>query len=269
MNECGSNSYTQNITVSTLPVAGFSANIIEDCVPLTVEFMNNSSDNATAYDWSFPGGIPESSTEENPIISYEEMGIYDVSLIVSSLAGYDTMMLESYITTLDQPNANFEHEALSQFEYSFSNLSSDADSYMWDFGDGTNSVEENPIHEYEQPGMYIVRLIAVNDCGETIHEEEITVAETTSIEEETAFSEMKVAPNPNNGLFNVFLNSFAYGEVELKIYNMLGQPVYKEKFAVTIGENRRAINLEQTVSGVYFLEIKKDNLSRVTKVFLN
>ncbi|MCE7699258.1 MAG: PKD domain-containing protein [Methanobacterium paludis] len=38
-------------------------------------------------------------------------------------------------------------------------------SYSWDFGDGTTSTEQNPIHNYENPGNYTVNLTVTNEYG--------------------------------------------------------------------------------------------------------
>jgi PKD repeat protein len=49
----------------------------------------------------------------------------------------------------------------------FTNESENADSYLWDFGDGETSEEINPTHEYTEPGNYSVELEARNEAGET------------------------------------------------------------------------------------------------------
>jgi Zn-dependent metalloprotease len=46
------------------------------------------------------------------------------------------------------------------YDISFTNISSNATTYHWDFGDGTNSTEENPVHTYTAEGIYTVQLIA-------------------------------------------------------------------------------------------------------------
>jgi PKD repeat protein len=46
------------------------------------------------------------------------------------------------------------------------NLTTNADSYMWDFGDGSTSTEKNPSHTYTEPGNYTIRLVATNEDGD-------------------------------------------------------------------------------------------------------
>ena len=49
----------------------------------------------------------------------------------------------------------------------FTNESENADSYLWDFGDGETSEEINPTHEYTEAGSYVVKLEASNEAGDS------------------------------------------------------------------------------------------------------
>ena len=60
-------------------------------------------------------------------------------------------------------------------DITFTNLSSDATDYHWDFGDGSESTEENPIHQFSEYGYYCVTFIASNACGSDIHQETIFI----------------------------------------------------------------------------------------------
>ncbi|ADR23358.1 hypothetical protein MATR_27930 [Marivirga tractuosa] len=63
------------------------------------------------------------------------------------------------------PSASFNAE-LNNLEVSFVNYTSAADSFEWDFGDGSEiSTEENPVHIYDEVGTYEVVLTVSNDCG--------------------------------------------------------------------------------------------------------
>jgi len=50
------------------------------------------------YQWTFPGATPETSTDENPTVSYADAGTYDVTLIVNRGGQIDTITKTSYIT---------------------------------------------------------------------------------------------------------------------------------------------------------------------------
>lgn len=65
------------------------------------------------------------------------------------------------------PVASFQYEVSSDnfLEVTFTNFSQNATSYLWDFGDGETSTEEDPVHVYAEAGDYSVKLTATNDAN--------------------------------------------------------------------------------------------------------
>jgi len=63
-----------------------------------VNFYNFSTGGVTSWQWSFPGGTPETSTDPDPIVFYNEAGTYDVTLIVDDGVTTNTMTKTDYIT---------------------------------------------------------------------------------------------------------------------------------------------------------------------------
>jgi len=174
-NECGSVTTTQEVTVITPPTAGFSAAVTEGCVPLTVQFNNESSENATSWQWEFPGGTPATSNDENPVVVYDAAGTYSATLTVTNVAGSDTYTLTDYITVKPMPDAAFDYLE-TDGTVTFTNASGNATSYEWDFGDNQTSTEENPVHTYAEDGVYTVTLTATNDCGSVTTSQSIVAA---------------------------------------------------------------------------------------------
>ena len=82
------------------PMADFGANITTIQVGESVVFEDLSLNSPNSWDWTFEGGTPMTSTEQNPEISYETEGTYDVSLTVSNGAGSDEETKADYITVL-------------------------------------------------------------------------------------------------------------------------------------------------------------------------
>lgn len=163
-NDCGTVTTTQTVSVVTPPTAGFSAANASGCAPLTVQFSNESSENASSFLWEFPGGSPATSTEENPVVTYASTGIYSATLTVTNSAGSNTFSQTSLVTVTTTPVAGFTF-ATSNNAVNFTNISSNASSYSWSFGDGNTSAAENPVHSYAQDGTYTVTLSATNNCG--------------------------------------------------------------------------------------------------------
>ncbi len=84
------------------PVAAFSADNEIICLDTnnTVNFTDETVPNATSWFWTFEGGTPGSSTDQNPMVTYDANGMYDVTLEVTNSFGTDTVVLMDYISVV-------------------------------------------------------------------------------------------------------------------------------------------------------------------------
>jgi PKD repeat protein len=155
---------SQNLSAQT-PVASFSPNVSSGCAPLQVSFTNTSAGGAS-YQWNF--GNTNSSTLANPATVYNSPGTYTVTLIVTSAGGLKDTATD-FITVVNDPVADFSSVnngfCAGSNSFQFTNLSANAATYIWDFGDGTTSTATNPSHTYTAPGIYSVKLIATSQYG--------------------------------------------------------------------------------------------------------
>ncbi len=155
--------------------ANFSGSPTSGCAPLDVTFTDNSTGEIDSWYWEFGDG--NTSTEENPTHQYSESGTYTVSLTVTGPNGSDTETKTDYITVSGpSPTADFSGSPTSgpgPLTVGFTDLSlNDPTYWSWDFGDGGISEDQNPIHEYGEPGVYTVSLTVTNACGSDIKEKE-------------------------------------------------------------------------------------------------
>ncbi|WP_373840206.1 PKD domain-containing protein [Methanospirillum sp.] len=161
------------ITVSSSgsgPKAAFTVDRQSGPKPLTVQFTDTSTGNPTMWSWDFgDGGI---SMVASPSYTYQEAGVYTVSLTASNTAGSDTKTETDFISVtgdIPPPVAMFEATPLSgsaPLTVQFTDLSiGPPTSYAWDFGDGGTSTEANPGHVYTSGGTYTVRLTVKNTGG--------------------------------------------------------------------------------------------------------
>ena len=150
-NGCGTNSISLVVDLLGAPTASFTAQPMTGCSPLTVQFNNTSANTPTDFLWSFPGGAPASSTQENPTVTYNLSGSYDVQLIVSNDVGSDTLVLQNLIEVFNNPVADFNF-SINGLTVQFDNNSQNADSFNWNFGDNQTSMENSPSHSYDQDG---------------------------------------------------------------------------------------------------------------------
>lgn len=139
------------------------ASATEGCPPLKVDFSTDADGKAK---WNF--GESAVSEEKNPSHTFSKEGDYKVTLekTVSPGAAVNASLL---ITVYPQPRALFKinpsEEAHAGDTLLFRNLSENADSYRWDFGDGGGSDEFEPTHKYRKAGTYNVKLVVTSDYG--------------------------------------------------------------------------------------------------------
>lgn len=97
--------YTVNISGGVIqpPVAAFTASATTVTVGGSVNFTDQSSNNPTSWAWTFEGGTPASSTSQNPSVTYNTVGTYNVTLTATNSAGSDDEVKVDYITVVSAP----------------------------------------------------------------------------------------------------------------------------------------------------------------------
>ena len=148
------------------PVAGFTAEPTNGTAPLSVVFTNLST-GATNYSWAFGDG--NTSTLTNPANTYTNPGAYSVTLTAVGPGGTNTLISTNYIlAAYPPPVAGFSAaptNGIAPLSVVFTNLSTGATNYSWDFGDGNVSTLTNPANTYTNPGTYSVTLTGVGPGG--------------------------------------------------------------------------------------------------------
>ncbi|MCB0851869.1 MAG: choice-of-anchor J domain-containing protein, partial [Bacteroidetes bacterium] len=140
----------------------------------------------------------------------------------------------------------------------FSANSTTGTSYSWTFGDGGTSTLENPVHTYSANGTYTVTLIVTNDCGNSTFSQVVDM-QTVGLEDDMQRN-ITIAPNPNQGVFNIHFTDLKLEDASVEIFSMSGQKVYAEKLDPIVSSYEHSINLGgKLATGVYILEISNEN----------
>ncbi len=173
-NACGSDTAKTVVTIGANPIAGFQVAESKGCVPFTVQFQNTSTLAATSFKWYFPGGNPATSTQKNPVVTYNAVGKYNVSLVASNFQYSDSVAYADFIEVKTLPTVNFTN-SIAGFKSFFTSQATSTNSYFWQFGDNKTSTEANPVHDYGVEGEFDVRLIVSNECGQDTFDKHIAV----------------------------------------------------------------------------------------------
>jgi PKD repeat protein len=174
-----------NIQLTPIFTADFLASGHIGQAPFSVQFLDQSTGSPTIWRWDFGDGT--TSTEQNPTHVYTRTGVYTVFLIAANDWATDMCTKSRSIVVNTVPVANFTANATSgstPFAVQFTDQSTGAESYEWQFGDGTTSTEQNPVHTYTHPGTYsVTQVVSRGEYGSVFVEKPgyITVSNPSMI----------------------------------------------------------------------------------------
>ena len=195
------------------------------CAPYDAIFQNTSN-GGIDFKWDFGDGT--TSTQQNPTHRYQNPGVFNVRLIANDSTTCNKTDTSSFftITVLAKPTARFSwapNPPQANVPVSFTNLSSGASRYMWNFGDNQSSTETNPVHEYEASGNYNVTLYAYNP-GNCVDSFSLTVSVIVN-----PLLDVPNAFTPSQGGVNsvIYVRGFGIGKLDWRIYNRWGQLVFQ------------------------------------------
>lgn len=219
---------TDSVTISVRaePTADFTLPD-QQCVGNKVRFTNRSKpDTNLAYGWYF--GDNSTSTDKDPLHTYDEEGNFNVTLKAGSGNCADTVTKS--ITIHPLPKSSFRVDTTrivlaNGASFEFKNQSSGANDQQWWFGDGQTSPSSNPTHIYQDTGKYNVSLAVANQygCKDTLLKQNyIEVIRQSSFFVPNAFT-----PNGDgkNERFKVL--GRAIKDIQLQIFNRWGEKVFE------------------------------------------
>jgi gliding motility-associated-like protein len=225
------------------PLVDFAYAPDRGCAPLEVVFTNLSQyadDNS--YFWNFGDGMG-TSRAIHPTYIYTEPGIYTVSLSASNITG-DTIreIKNEIIEVFPVPVADFIVKSnivyIPDDPVYFRNDSRNASTYLWDFGDGTQSTDFQPVHNYTEEGLFTITLTATNTygCQDIVVKENIVQTKIGGrLLVPNAFSPSQFGPSggglgedPNsNDVFRPKVQGVV--DYELLIYNRWGEMIFMSR----------------------------------------
>jgi PKD repeat protein len=156
---CSDELFVEIDVESVIVATNFTADIIEACGNLTVNFTDASTGNPTSWLWNFGDG--NTSSQQNPSYTYNTPGTYTVSLVATNVNGSDTYSVEDLISVYVNPSVNLGED----LEQCGGSVSLDAgagfESYAWDgnLGNQTLTVYSSD--------TYTVEVEDINGCTAT------------------------------------------------------------------------------------------------------
>ncbi len=235
-------------TNCTVPVANFQSSDSTFCTNECINYTDLST-NATSWQWSFPGGIPGSSTVQNPQgICYDSAGTFNSRLIAfNSVGGSDTITFINHIKVRVAPPT----PVITQHgDTLFCQTNPTYTSYQW--YDSTTIIPgaTDTFLVITHGGNYNVAVTNEFGCKISVG---ITIANNVGINEFSANNYISLSPNPATDELLISGN-WKSGTAKLTIFNILGEIIYTEE----INRKQETINCKPFPAGIYFVYIANE-----------
>jgi len=132
----------------------------------SISFSGNADGGKTPYSWNWDFGNDDISDDQNPDYTYQHIGNFSITLIVEDNGQYEDQDLtfaeitEEFIAVANGPSVAAYN--ISIYFSGFASGGYPPYSWLWDFGDGNTSSEQNPIHAYINEGEFTVELTVID-----------------------------------------------------------------------------------------------------------
>lgn len=204
------------VKVGTLPVADFTSDVTTACANPGIKFLNKST-NATEFLWEFSDGT--TSTDKDAQHTFTDVGSISVTLTAINYGCENKITKTNYATILPSVSRfDYKPDCNNPLQFTFTDKSIGANTWNWDFGDGSTSAAQNPpVHTFSASGSYTVSLTTTNgSCSYTLTRI-VTIADNTPNFNATPpegckpFTTTLTAVTPNAGLIRNYEWDFGDG----------------------------------------------------------
>jgi PKD repeat protein len=284
-----SSSFTKTMVISNCNVfSNFTHTILTNGV---VNFSSSSStiSGSPKYYWNFGDGFY--SLAASPTHTYMNAGTYLVKLkIIDTLSTCKDSLIQSLnvtgITCVANANFSIAPSFTTHYWTAIPSYPYNITSATWYWGDGTQSNTLYASHLYSVAANYSICLSVTVSCGSNsyychsyyLNKSSDQSSQIVSINVEAPpitnfilkrnlddFSFL-IYPNPNSGEFNILLDA-ATKEVNVLVYNSIGELIFSDKIADTTG--RETVRLNNVPNGIYFVRLSSGLKTITQKIVIS
>lgn len=247
--QCPAQQESITVVIEEPTVPQIRTTMTQGCSPFSVFFYNISLGPVDSILWTNEVAMPFNSQSDTLLLSFQDPGIFTVSLTVFSPNGTFTETTD--IEVFASPEVNFNINEVDGL-LTTTNLSSGANSYQWNFGDGNSSNAFEPTHQYTAVGSYEVTLNAFNEACNRASSRSVFVDMVNSTIALEALG-IAVYPNPVGELLHI--------EGEIDAYSLYSPQGKLLQTATEIHTQNQRIELDQYPAGLYLLRIQRGKKS--------
>ncbi len=241
--------------------AQFAAMPSSVCQGSTISYVDQSAGNVTEWNWTFEAGDPATSTEQNPVVMYDQPGDWDVTLEVSDGSSTNSITKEDYATIFELPNVTLQPQdtaCLNRPPYELTGGSPEGGSYS---GTGVGNNFFDP--SIAGLGTHVITYTYEDENGCVNSAEQELAVDICAGIGNPEDDGIIIYPNPSNGKFLLKLDRAA--PVNVSIYSITGNKVYENEFAGS-SDRSYSIDLNHQSVGMYIINVYFDGEYFVEKI---
>lgn len=214
----------------------------------SVTFLTNSNPENEFF-WTFgENASPSISSEYGPhVVEFGATGTYHIFLRVANGLGYD--IAETVVKIIDEPIADFDY-SLDEGLAIFTSHSTFGETFFWEFGDGTTSTEEHPMHVYEPGKTYKAILTVKNKCGQSSTDQFLIITTGANDLENNFF--IDAYPNPTDDFILFNMPALNQSNVYFDIIDVRGTVITSFDLEEENGLFSHQLNTVALAQGMYF-----------------
>lgn len=235
------------------------------CATYPVQYTDMSAGNPTGWYWQFPGGTPDTSREQNPLITYNTTGKFDVSLKVIRGTHSDSTMMPDYIDIYPLPEVTFGPLEDMCINYPPIELTQGYPAGGTYSGLGVVDGYFDPYIAHLGDHTITYTYMDENGCQNST-EQNIYVDACVGVPENQGVQIMTL-PNPTKGTFKLSVTGME-DVMNLRIMNITGKIIYQQENIQVNGNYNMMIDLSGNSNGIYYIKVDGNKSSYFRKIIL-
>jgi PKD repeat protein len=247
---------TQFTALAEGVAAAFNSTTASGCEMLSVDYTDNSYGTVTSWNWTFEGGTPATSTQQNPTVNYTNPGTFDVTLTVSDGTNSNTFNAPNYVTVFALPEVTLQDIGDQCAYYPSFELNQGVPAGGVYSGTGVSNGWFDPAAAGMGTHTITYTYTDANGC-ENFAEQQVIVDECVGIGENPQATAMRIYPNPVTGNATIAFGLSQTTHVTAEIYNSIGILVMKlNDGIIEAGAHNISVNMSALENGMYFVQFK-------------
>ncbi|MHC1708256.1 MAG: C10 family peptidase [Bacteroidales bacterium] len=236
------------------PLPSFNVSLSQFCAETTVQFHDNTSGTPTSWNWEFPGGNPSTSTLQEPYVTYNIPGNYDVFLTVSDGINNNTLTKEDYIKVKTKPYALFPSDTTICCNNTILlDAGNPGSTYIWSDGNSTQTIVADSSGSGIGQKLFHVEILTSEGCWNK-DSVMVTFAACSGMSElDNRFS---MYPNPAEGSLFIKTDRLSNQTTTIKVFSEQGLLVLEAM--KNLSNSPWQFDISTLTAGVYILTLEID-----------